>query len=65
MSAALVRMPDVAEALGVKAVITARRWCAKHGVPIIELNSRSKAVRREDLERSLLAAAGKECVDAD
>jgi hypothetical protein len=53
-------MPDVAEALGVKAVITARRWCERWGVEIIEINSRHKVVRREELERSLRAVAGKE-----
>jgi hypothetical protein len=60
MSTALMRMPDVANALGVRSVITAKRWCAKHGVEIIELNARAKAVRTADLERTLLAAAGEE-----
>jgi hypothetical protein len=62
MSAALIRLPEVCTALGVKSTITARRWCAKHGVEILEINSRAKAVRVADLERSLIAAAAKELV---
>jgi hypothetical protein len=58
-AAALVRFPEVREALGVKSNATVRTWCAKWNVPIIELNARARAVRKADLERSLLAA-GKE-----
>lgn len=59
-TAALTRMPAVASALGAKSVATAKSWCLRHGVEIVEINSRAKAVRTADLERSLLAAAGKE-----
>jgi hypothetical protein len=59
-AAALMRLPEVREALGVKSNATVRSWCARWNVPIIEINSRARAVRVADLERSLLAAAGKE-----
>ena len=57
---ALMRLPEVRAALGVKSNATVKSWCARWGVEIIELNARARAVRVADLERSLLAAAGKE-----
>jgi len=65
MSTALMRMPAVRTALGVKSNATARAWCARWNIPIVEINSRAKAVRVADLERSLMAAAGKELASAD
>jgi hypothetical protein len=65
MSTALMRMPEVRVALGVKSNQTARAWCARWNIPIVEINSRAKAVRVADLERSLMAAAGKELANAD
>jgi hypothetical protein len=59
-AAALMRLPEARAALGVKSNQTLRAWCAKWDIPIIEINSRAKAVYTADLERSLLAAAGKE-----
>lgn len=58
MSTVLMRLPEVRTALGVKSNATVRTWCARWGVPIIEINARARAVRVADLERSLLAAAG-------
>jgi hypothetical protein len=60
MSIALMRLPKVRERLDVKSNATVRVWCERWGVEILEINSRAKAVRVADLERSILAAAGKE-----
>jgi len=59
-----MRLPEVRAALGVKSNATVRTWCERWNVPIISINSRAKAVRVADLERSLLAAAGKELNNA-
>jgi hypothetical protein len=64
-TAALMRLPAARAAIGCKSNATLRAWCAKWNVPIVELNSRSKAVPTADLERSLLAAAGRELNNAD
>jgi hypothetical protein len=60
MSTALMRFPAARACIGVKSNQTLRAWCARYNVPIVEINSRAKAVRVADLERSLLAAAGKD-----
>ena len=57
MSSGLTRFPAARAVLGCKSNATVRTWCEKWGVEIIELNSRAKAVRTADLERSLIAAA--------
>jgi hypothetical protein len=59
MSIALMRLPQVREKLDVKSNATVRAWCAKHGVEIITLNARARAVRVTELERALELAAGK------
>jgi hypothetical protein len=53
---AFLRMPAVMEAIGVKSTITARRWCERHGVEVIQINSRANVVRKADFE----AAANRE-----
>ena len=63
MSAALMRLPAARAAIGCKSNATLRKWCERWDIPIVEINSRSKAVLATDLERSLLAAAGKEASD--
>jgi hypothetical protein len=57
MSIALMRLPQVRERLDVKSNATVRTWCAKHGVEILTLNARARAVRVAELERALLAAS--------
>ena len=54
MSVASMRLPEARAPLGVNCNQTLRTWCERYGVEIIPLNSRAKAVRVADFERSLL-----------
>lgn len=57
---ALLRFPRVREALDAKSNATVHKFCKKWDVPVIEINSRSKAVPAADFERALARATGKD-----
>ena len=57
---ALMRGPAARARIGAESNATLKNWCERYGVEVIRLNERAIAVRSEELERSLLAAAGKE-----
>jgi hypothetical protein len=59
MSTALMRLPQVREKLDVKSNATVRTWCERHGVEILTLNARARAVRVAEFERALELAVGK------
>jgi hypothetical protein len=53
MPAALMRLPQVREKLDVKSNATVHVWCKKHGVEVLTLNARARAVRVDEFERAL------------
>jgi hypothetical protein len=56
----LIHFPAVRAALGVETNRTLKKACARHGIPIVTLSSRTKALRPDDYDLLLARASAKE-----